>query len=165
MNCGQIIQIKKGVVLMAQPAKSAKLQLLEGNPAKRNTDDLKRRAENEDKMKMSNDNVVPPSWLNKTAKQEFERLAKLLVGVELVNDADVGHLAMYCDAYANYISFKNQVKQKGMWIEGKPNPFLLRMKDASAQMRSFASDLGLSPSARAKLAISLEDDADDEDDF
>lgn len=151
---------------MAAPAQSAKLQLLQGNPGKRNTEELKRRAEQEERMKMSADHVVPPSWLSKTAKNEFNRLAKLLLEVELINDADVGHLAMYCDAYANYISFKRQVKQKGLWIDDKPNPFILRMKDMASQMRSFSSDLGLSPSARAKLAISLEgDDEDDEDDF
>src|SRR5699024_8152391 len=150
---------------MATPAKSARLQLLEGNPAKKNKEELKRRARNEEKMKMSSDNVVPPSFLDGTAKKEFRRLAKLLLSVELINDADVGHLAMYCDAYSQYLSYKRQVKQKGLWIDGKPNPFIIRMRDSAAQMRSFSSDLGLSPSARAKLAINLEDDEDDEDDF
>lgn len=32
-------------------------------------------------------------------------------------------------------------------------------------MRSFGSDLGLSPSARAKLAIKMAQDEDDDDDF
>lgn len=150
---------------MATPAKSARLQLLEGNPAKKNKDELMRRARNEEKMKMSSDNVVPPSFLDATAKKEFRRLAKLLLSVELINDADVGHLALYCDAYSQYLSYKRQVKQKGLWIDGKPNPFIIRMRDAAAQMRSFSSDLGLSPTARAKLAINLEDDEDDEDDF
>src|SRR5690625_586590 len=113
---------------MTTPAKSAKLQLLQGNPNKRNTNELKKRAEQEEKMKMSADHVVPPSWLSKTAKKEFKRLAELLLEVELINNADVGHLALYCDAYSNYISYKNQVKRKGMWIDGKPNPFILRMR-------------------------------------
>lgn len=151
---------------MAQPVKSARLQLLQGNPAKKNTSDLKRRAEQEEKMKMNADHVIPPSWLDKTARKEFKRLAELLLSVELINDADIGHLALYCDAYSEYLSCKRQIKTKGLWIDGKPNPFLLRKKDAAAQMRSFGTDLGLSPSARAKLAINLgEDDTDDEDDF
>ncbi|GAA0434492.1 phage terminase small subunit P27 family [Virgibacillus salarius] len=150
---------------MPTPAKPARLQLLQGNPAKKNVDKLKRRAEQEEKMKMSADHVIPPSWLNDTAKKEFKRLADLLLSVELINDADVGHLALYCDAYSQYLSFKRQVKSKGMWVDGKPNPFILRMKDAAAQMRSFASDLGLSPSARARLAINLEGDNDDDEDF
>lgn len=150
---------------MSTPAKSARLQLLQGNPNKKNTNELKRRAENEEKMKMSADHVIPPSWLSKTAKNEFVRVSKLLLEVELINDADVAHLALYCDAYAQYISYKKQVRKHGMWIDDKPNPFIIRMRDAAAQVRSFSSDLGLSPSARAKLAISLEDDNDDDDDF
>ena len=150
---------------MSTPAKSARLQLLQGNPNKKNTNELKRRAENEEKMKMSADHVIPPSWLSETAKNEFVRVSKLLLEVELINDADVAHLALYCDAYAQYISYKKQVRKHGMWIDDKPNPFIIRMRDAAAQVRSFSSDLGLSPSARAKLAISLEDDNDEDDDF
>ena len=85
---------------MPTPAKNARLQLLQGNPAKKNTNELKRRAEKEEKMKMSAAHVEPPSWLDKTAKKEFKRLAELLLSVELINDADVGHLALYCDAYS-----------------------------------------------------------------
>lgn len=150
---------------MPTPAKPARLQLLQGNPAKKNVTELKRRAEREEKMKMSAEHVIPPSWLDKTAQKEFKRLAALLLSVELINDADVGHLALYCDAYSQYLSYKRQIKSKGMWVDGKPNPFILRMKDAAAQMRSFATDLGLSPSARARLAINLEGDDDDDDDF
>ncbi|RST58602.1 phage terminase small subunit P27 family [Siminovitchia terrae] len=150
---------------MPTPAKPARLQLLQGNPAKKNVTELKRRAEREEKMKMSAEHVIPPSWLDKTAQKEFKRLATLLLSVELINDADVGHLALYCDAYSQYLSYKRQIKSKGMWVDGKPNPFILRMKDAAAQMRSFATDLGLSPSARARLAINLEGDDDDDDDF
>ncbi|GGH83590.1 P27 family predicted phage terminase small subunit [Pullulanibacillus pueri] len=150
---------------MPTPAKSARLQLVEGNPAKKNVEQLKRRAEQEEKMKMSAEHVIPPAWLNQKAKKEFERLAKLLLEVELINDADVTHLALYCDAYSQYLSFKRQVKAKGMWIDGKPNPFFIRMKDAASQMRSLGSDLGLSPAARARLAINLESDDGEEDDF
>jgi P27 family predicted phage terminase small subunit len=153
----------KGGDNMPTPAKPARLQLLQGNPAKKNVEDLKRRAEKEEKMKMSAEHVIPPSWLDKTAQNEFKRLADLLLKVELINDADVGHLALYCDAYSQYLSFKRQVKTKGLWIEGRPNPFIMRMKDAAAQMRSFSADLGLSPAARARLAINLSDDDDDSD--
>lgn len=149
---------------MAEPAKSARLQLLQGNPNRRTKEELNKRAEQEKKMNMSAENVKPPAWLDTNGKKEFKRLAKLLTEVELVNDADVAHLAVYCDSYSQYLNFKKQVEENGMWIGEKPNPFILRMKDAAAQMRSYGSDLGLSPSARAKLAINLGDDKNDEDD-
>jgi P27 family predicted phage terminase small subunit len=150
---------------MPTPAKSARLQLVQGNTAKKNTDELKRRAEQEEKLKMSAKHVIPPSWLDKTAQKEFRRLAELLLSVELINDADVNHLALYCDAYSEYLSCKREIKAKGKWWDGKPNPFYLRKKDAAAQMRSLAADLGLSPSARAKLAINLSNEDEEEDDF
>lgn len=147
---------------MPTPATSAKLQLLQGNPNKRNVEELKKRVEQEERMKMSADNIIPPSWLDSTAKNEFQRLADLLVSVELINDADINHLALYCDAYSEYLSCKREIKAKGKWVDGRPNPFYLRKKDAASQMRSFAADLGLTPAARAKLAIMLNND--DEDD-
>lgn len=150
---------------MAQPAKSARLQLLEGNPNRKTKKELEKRIENEEKMKMKSDSVNPPNWLNETGKKEFKRVSELLLEIELINNADVTHLALYCDAYAQYVSYKQQVRKHGMWVDDKPNPFIIRMRDAAAQVRSFSADLGLSPSARAKLAISLEDDSDDEDDF
>ncbi|WP_241433137.1 phage terminase small subunit P27 family [Listeria cornellensis] len=81
----------------------------------------------------------------------------------MINDADIAHLALYCDSYSQYLSYKRQVKKKGLWVDNKPNPFILRMKDAAIQMRSFGADLGLSPAARAKLAINLSSDDENED--
>jgi|SRR5699024_7762853 len=151
---------------MATPAKSARLQLLQGNPAKKNTEKLKRRAENEERLKMRSVNVKAPDWLDDIAKREFERVAKLLLDVELINEADVAHLALYCDAYSQYVGYKEEVENTGLWIDDKPNPFIIRMRDAATQVRQFASDLGLSPQARAKLAINLADgEDDDEEDF
>jgi P27 family predicted phage terminase small subunit len=149
---------------MPTPAKSARLQLVQGNSAK-STDKLKRRAEQEEKMKMSADHVIPPPWLDKTARKEFKRIADLLLSAEMINDADVNHLALYCDAYSEYLSCKREIRAKGKWWDGKPNPFYLRKKDAAMQMRSLSADIGLSPAARARLAIKLENEDEDEDDF
>lgn len=150
---------------MATPAKSARLQLLQGNPAKKNTEKLKRRAESEERLKMRADDIRAPNWLDETAKKEFDRVSELLLEIELVNEADITHLALYCDAYSQYIEYKNEVEETGLWLGDKPNPFILRMRDAAAQVRQFASDLGLSPQARAKLAINLSDGDEDDDDF
>ncbi|MED1205838.1 phage terminase small subunit P27 family [Heyndrickxia acidicola] len=150
---------------MPTPAKPAKLQLIQGNPAKKNVEELEKRAANEEKLKMSAENVVPPSWLDATAKKEFNRLAKLLIGIELINEADINTLALYCDALSEYLACKREIKAKGKWIDNKPSPFYLRKKDAAAQMRVLSADLGLSPSARARLAINLSTEEDDEIDI
>jgi P27 family predicted phage terminase small subunit len=146
---------------MSMPPKSAKLTLLEGNKSRYVKAELERRVANEEKLKMRAENINPPSWLDATAKKEFKRLADLLLSVELINEADTLHLAMYCEYYSQYLSYKREVKAKGKWVDGKPNPFILRMKDAAAQMKSFATDLGLSPASRARLAINLKEDDED----
>lgn len=150
---------------MPTPAKSIKLQLLHGNENHRTKDEIEKRLKNEEKLKIGHEHVNPPNWLDETARKEFKRVAKMLISVDLLTDADVTHLALYCDAYSQYLSFKRQVKKRGLWVEDKPNPFIKKMSDMASQVRAFASDLGLSPSARAKLAINLKDSDDDEDDF
>ena len=151
---------------MPNPAKSIGLQLLHGNKNHRTKKEIEQRSKNEEKLKLGHNNVKPPNWLDTTAKKEFKRLSDLLISVDLMTDADVIHLALYCDAYSQYLSFKRQVKRHGMWIDSKPNPFIKKMSDAANQLRTFSSDLGLSPAARVKLAINLKDDnEDDENDF
>jgi P27 family predicted phage terminase small subunit len=114
-------------------------------------------------MKISAENIIPPSWLNETGKKVFKVVADLLKDVEIITDADVNHLALYCEYYSLFLSFKRQVKTKGMWVDGKPNPFLAKMDKAADKMRAFASDLGLTPAARARLAITLSDNEDEDD--
>lgn len=152
---------------MAQPAKSAKLQLLENNPNKRNVDELKRRADQEEKMKMANDNINSPSWLDADAKKAFNMIKKELIEIDIIANADTYHLSLYADAYAKYVQMNKMIKKDGLQDdEGNPHPLLVRMEKQATQMRSFGADLGLSPSARSKLAIKLaENEPDDEENY
>lgn len=141
---------------MAQPAKSAKLQLLQGNPNKKNVDELKRRAEAENKLKMANNNITAPKWLDKEGKAAFNKIKKELIEIDLIANADVYHIALYADAYSKYVAMNQKIAEDGLQDEeGFPHPLLVRMEKQAAQMRAFGSDLGLSPSARAKLAIKI----------
>jgi P27 family predicted phage terminase small subunit len=159
----------QGVTKMPMPAKSARLFAIDGNAAHKTKKELNKRIEAEEKMKIHSDNIHAPTWLSKTAQKEFNRLAALLVEVEIMTEADINHLALYCDAYDKYICYDRQIKRTGYWIAGKnedkPNPFINKKSQAAAQMRAFATDLGLSPAARAKLAIRNTDSkpGDDED--
>lgn len=169
---------------MARPAKSAKLQLLQGNPNKRNVDELKKRAEMEERLKMKSDEIIAPNWLDKVGKETFDFIKDELLSIELIENPDTFAIALYCSWYAEYVhltkqykkmkrdhkkAYKEQVK-KGIDITLSPelygNPLSKQMDTCSRNMRSFGSDLGLSPSARAKLAIKLaeEEASSDEDD-
>ncbi|WOO43753.1 phage terminase small subunit P27 family [Bacillus subtilis] len=152
---------------MPRPAKSATLQLIQGNPNKKNTEELVARAEHEKKMKMRSDNIKPPTWLDKVGKKEFKRVAALLTEVEIITEADISMLAAYCNAYSQYVSISKIIEEDGIMVhtegkdeDGKPiklvgeeHPLLKRQKNYFDQMKSAANDFGLTPSARAKLAI------------
>ncbi|WDI24330.1 phage terminase small subunit P27 family [Bacillus subtilis] len=152
---------------MPRPAKSATLQLIQGNPNKKNTEELAARAEHEKKMKMRSDNIKPPTWLDKVGKKEFKRVAALLAEVEIITEADISMLAAYCNAYSQYVSISKIIEEDGIMVHtegkdedgnliklvGEEHPLLKRQKNYFDQMKSAANDFGLTPSARAKLAI------------
>ncbi|EUJ64842.1 phage terminase small subunit P27 family [Listeria fleischmannii] len=140
---------------MPRPAKAAKLSLLDGNKGKKNTQTLKKRAEQEQKMKLETDKLLPPSWLDKIGKEAFLFVVEELTKIELIGNADLHAIALYSDFYSQYLKYKRLVKAKGNWVGDKPNPFISKMDNAAKQMRAFGSDIGLSPQARARLAIKL----------
>lgn len=144
---------------MPQPAKSARLQLLDGNPNKKNVAQLKKRAEVEKKLTMPNNNIKPPKWLTKNGVTAFNAIKKELIAVELIANVDTYHLSLYADSYAKYVEMNAIISDEGLMNdEGEPHPLLVRMEKQASQMRTFGSDLGLSPAARAKLAIKLADE-------
>ena len=85
---------------MPQPAKSAKLQLLQKNPNKKNTKDLKKRADAEERLQMKSDNIRAPEWLNKSATKAFDFLKEELLEIDLITKGDIYPLAMYCYWYS-----------------------------------------------------------------
>lgn len=113
---------------------------------------------------MKSDNIRAPEWLNETAVRAFNFLKDELLEIELITNGDVYPLAMYCYWYAEHMNLQAQAAlTQAENPEAIGNPLIKQLDTCSKNMRSFGSDLGLSPSARAKLAIKLsQDDGDDE---
>lgn len=173
--------------MLAQRVTSARLQLLKRNPNKKSKEELKRRAESEDKLKMKNDEINAPPWLDALGKQTFEFIKSELLTVDLIENPDSIAMTLYCDWYSQYVQMNKQLKrmkaahkkeykrQKKEYEEsGQPisiepeiygNPLNKQMDTCTKNLRSFGTDLGLSPSARARLAIKLTSDSDDDDDY
>lgn len=149
---------------MAQPAKSAKLQLLQNNPNKKNVEELKRRAAIEDKLKMKADKIRAPGWLDKDAKKVFNFLKKELLSIELIENPDVYLLAMYAYWFSEHKILQAQASlYQAEHPEEIGNPLIKQLDTCSKNIRSFGLDLGLSPASRAKLAIKLAQDEGDDD--
>lgn len=141
------------------------LQIVNGNTARMTKAEAQRRQDNENKLKVSAENITPPAWLSTGAKSEFNRLVKLFENVDLFTEADINDLAVYCDLLMEYKSCNARLKKNGRSINGKPNPDLRMKLQISQAMDRVAKNLGLNPASRASLAISMKQEEDDDEDF
>jgi P27 family predicted phage terminase small subunit len=150
---------------MPQVAKSAMMHLYEGNPNNLTKKEIYKRKKNEEKMKISSSNLKAPSWLEPGAKKNFKRIVELMKPTGILSDVDVDILAVYCDTYYDYLSYKRKIRKTGNMIDGRVNPLIREKRNASAALTKYANMLGLTPSARASLAIHLDEESNDDDDF
>ncbi|MED0676976.1 phage terminase small subunit P27 family [Aneurinibacillus thermoaerophilus] len=147
---------------MGRKAKPIHLHLLEGNKNRLTKKEIEKRVEAEKKIQPKKDNVKPPAWLDAIAKKEFKRIAKELAELDLVTNVDVNALAAYCDAYSDYVKCTKIIQEEGFMVEYTnkaaetnkvPHPLLTKKKQLHEQMKALATEFGLTPSSRAKIAI------------
>lgn len=124
------------------------------NEVKRN------RAEAEAKLIGGTNQVKPPKWLDRTAAAEFRRLAKELLFLNLICNADVGGLAIACDAYSKYIMASSAITPETISTTITKTSAATTVKRTSVTAvekyatiyRAYCSEYGLTPAARIKLA-------------
>lgn len=147
---------------MGRSAKPIVLQLLEGNKGKYSKAQLEERLEKESAIQPNTDNIKPPSWLSPFAKREFRKMVKELLEVDLITNVDVNAMAFYCDAYSKYVECTKVIQEEGLMVEYTnkaaetnkvPHPLLTKQKGLFEQMKSLSIEFGLTPAARAKIAI------------
>lgn len=80
--------------------------------------------------------IRTPDWLGEEARKIFEQTKRRMRGLELLDNVDADLLAMYSDAVVNYQN-EREIREKQAW---------------SRIVLSYAEKLGISPSARARLA-------------
>ncbi|SDY69212.1 phage terminase small subunit P27 family [Thermoactinomyces sp. DSM 45892] len=139
---------------MAKRAMSARLQLVQGNPNKRNTDELKKRAEQEGKLTAKSDKVKPPKHLDKAAKKKFNEVTKELLALDsdMCSNLDVDALAMYAQLYSEFIYMTEVINQEGYVVGTKAHPLLGKRKNIEDQLLRIGNYFGLNPESRARLA-------------
>jgi P27 family predicted phage terminase small subunit len=115
-------------------------------------EEIKQRLESE--VQPVNTDVVPPSYLSKKQKAEFEEIARMLKALNVLNETDVDAIARYVLSRELYVKVTKQLTKKEV-IE---NPYeldaVLKNQDKLfKQCRAAASDLGLTITSRAKLVV------------
>ena len=100
-----------------------------------------------------------PVWLGQYGKQLWRRLAPELDGMGLLKTIDIAAFEGLCDAYDSWRNAAAAIKKHGRTytVGGliRPRPEVTIAKDARKEMRMFAAEFGLTPSARSRVESAL----------
>jgi P27 family predicted phage terminase small subunit len=137
------------------------LRILKGNPSKR---PLKGEL-----PKPKPARPACPSWLSLEAKREWRRLAPELARIGLLTKLDIDTLAGYCSSYSVWRKAQEVLANHGsVYVtpkgQLKARPEIEIANTAAEQMKSFASELGLTPSSRARMQLTQGPSTPEEED-
>ena len=101
-------------------------------------------------------NVDPPEWLQGAGRDLWLHLAPLLCAQQVLQATDIQNLEFYCAAYGRFREAERHIAQHGITVEGAQgglvkNPAATIINEATRQMATFGSLLGLDPSSRQRL--------------
>lgn len=143
---------------MGRPAKSIKIQLLEGNVNNKTRKEINNRAKAEEKFDVvSNDKIVPPINMGEDSKKVFKRIVKTLKPVGILNEADIDLLTMYSDTLVIYNQVMDQIALEGVVDPqtGNPSKFIKERNTLAELLKKLGDKMGLSPQARASIANTI----------
>ena len=103
-------------------------------------------------VKADNDKVEPPSYLPKTLKKEFIRIASELINIDIMTNLDCEALARFVVSEYNYQKVTKKLLKTGVDNDKYFN-YLVMQDKLFKQSRQAASDLGLTISSRCKLVV------------
>lgn len=108
-----------------------------------------------------------PAHLSTAARVQWRRVLAVLAPTGVITEAEADLLAVYCESYARYVQAltelqprtgENGLRTGGLIVlndKGSPmrNPLLKVADDAEKTMLRCMSELGMSPSSRARLSV------------
>ncbi|ADU30355.1 phage terminase small subunit P27 family [Evansella cellulosilytica] len=136
------------------------LSVIQGKGRKHLTkNEIKEREEQEAALKGNTDNIVAPSYLTKSQKEEFDQIANELVRLQIFSNLDVDALARYIDSRDQYIKIVRLLRSTKPKDDFKEYAQIQRSKNLLFnECRSSAGDLGLTITSRLKLVLPKTDD-------
>jgi P27 family predicted phage terminase small subunit len=131
----------------------SQLKLLRGNPGRRRINPNEPRPE----AVTENFDIPPPELAgDKGAIAEWQRIAPLLRLCGLISQAERTALTALCQQWSQYLEAQRQIRKLGMMIkkdgELTANPYLPIADRALAACHRLWTELGLTPSGRARVA-------------
>jgi P27 family predicted phage terminase small subunit len=108
--------------------------------------------------------------LNAEAKEEWRRVAPLLVKAGVLTTIDRSALAAYCASFARWQAAERQLASSDLVIRTArgghvANPLLRIAAKAQSDTVKFASEFGMSPASRTRVRVNNDKQARPEDSF
>ncbi len=130
---------------MGRKPKPTALKLAGGNPGKRPLN----------KREPKRDGRAPscPAWLDPEAKAEWRRIVPILVAQRVTSRVERATLAAYCIAWSHLKRAEKELLRDGITYKIgeliKKHPAASIFHEALTELRSLASEFGLTPSSRS----------------
>ena len=90
---------------------------------------------------------APPTQLTREAKREYKRVAKLLIGRQSWREDFTAPLAIYAQAWGDWVEARTIIAQEGLMVEedGRivPNQYLPIADKAAVRLVNIAGEMGL----------------------
>ena len=103
--------------------------------------------------------LVPPEWLSATGKEKYQLLVQQLDAIPgLLADVDMDQLALYADAFAEFVDACALIQRDGMvCVSEKGGRYVhpaINIKSAAAKrMQQIGACFGMSPTTRDKIGM------------
>lgn len=155
---------------MARKAMPTHLKVLTGK-SNMTKAEIESRKKAEERLKPKANKLKPPKWLDKDGRKEWRAVAPELERLGLLTDVDVSALAIYCDAVSRYAEATKMIQEEGAVVEHTNtadatnlvrSPWVQVANQYATIIRQYLAEFGLSPSARASLAIKIAEDEEEE---
>jgi P27 family predicted phage terminase small subunit len=143
------------------------LKLVKGNPG--------RRPLNESEPTPRRERPGAPAHISDKAREAWGYVSGLLDRIGVLTEVDAIALEMLCEAYADYIAacaalkafgsnYYQTVSNEGS-VMHRAHPAVAVKQDADRRIKSWVAEFGMTPSARTRVKVDGEQEADSADRF
>ncbi|KAF0649198.1 MULTISPECIES: phage terminase small subunit P27 family [Streptomyces] len=111
-----------------------------------------------------------PEWLPEEARAEWDRVVPELARLDLLKPVDRSALTAYCLTWDRLVQAQREMDADGSVLsensQGRVrHPAVAVIESASKELRAWAAEFGLTPSAEGKVARQGDDDGDEANPF
>lgn len=107
---------------------------------------------------------TPPTWLDREAKAEWKRVVPELERLRLLSRVTRSSLVAYCETWSLFVAATRAVHEDGLTVENHAtrkdgtestwitaNPAVTIQRNASSELRRWATEYGLTPASEQKV--------------